>query len=82
VDDRPTSPSYKKTDILIGSGRTPSLIVVPPGVYHGWMSLEPDTLMCSVASHEYRRGSPDEVRVAADQFDELFGGSPWRIVPR
>jgi dTDP-4-dehydrorhamnose 3,5-epimerase len=82
VDDRATSSSYRKTDVLIGSGRTPSLIVVPPGIYHGWMSLEPDTLMCSVASHEYRRSNPDEVRVPPDHFDEILGGSPWRIVGR
>ncbi|MHC4067362.1 MAG: dTDP-4-dehydrorhamnose 3,5-epimerase family protein, partial [Planctomycetota bacterium] len=45
VDDREDSPTYRMFDIVVGTGRTPSLVVVPPGVYHGWMSLEPDTLL-------------------------------------
>lgn len=82
IDDRPDSPTYKKADILVGTGRTPSLMVVPPGVFHGWMSLEPNTLMCSTASHEYNQAQPDEVRVSPDSFDELLGDNPWRIVAR
>ncbi len=82
VDDRETSPTYRKFDILVGTGRTPSLVVVPPGVYHGWMSLEPDTLMCSTASHEYNAEKPDEVRVSPSHFDELIGENPWQIVAK
>lgn len=82
VDDRETSPTYRKHDILIGSDRKPSLIVVPPGVYHGWMSLEPDALMCSVASHEYNRTNPDETRVPPNEFDKLIGFNPWQIIAR
>ncbi len=82
VDDRQDSPTYKKCDVLVGSSRTPSLVVVPPGVYHGWMSLEPDTLLCSTASHEYRQGNPDEVRVSPDHFDELLGQNPWQIIAK
>lgn len=82
VDDRENSPTYRKTDILIGSARKPGLIVVPPGVYHGWMSLEPDTLLCSIASHEYNRENPDEVRVPPDSFQDLLGHDPWQIIGR
>ena len=82
VDGRKESPTYNKTDILIGSNRRPSLIVVPPGVYHGWMSLEPDTLLCSIASHEYNKENPDEERVSPDSFQELFGQNPWQIIGR
>lgn len=82
VDDREESPTYRKSDTLVGSARKPSLIVVPPGVYHGWMSLESNTILCSVASHEYDRENPDEKRVQPDAFDELLGGNPWRIVGR
>ncbi len=82
VDDRQDGPTYRQSDMLVGSDRKPSLIVVPPGVYHGWMSLEPDTLLCSTASHEYQRGNPDEVRVPPDHFDDLLGGSPWQIKGR
>ena len=82
VDDREDSPSYSQADILVGSGRTPSLIVVPPGVYHGWMSLEPNTLLCSTASHEYNAQKPDEVRVSPDTYDELLGHNPWQIIAK
>jgi len=82
VDDRPDSPTYRKVDVLVASARKPSLIVVPPGVYHGWMSLEPDTLMCSVASHEYNRSQPDEYRVPSDSFRDLIGYDPWQIIAR
>ena len=38
---------------------------MPPGIYHGWMSLEPDTLLLSTASHVYNRDKPDEERIPA-----------------
>jgi len=59
-------------NILIASSRNPSLIAVPPGVYHGWMSLEDDTQMVSIASEVYRRGAPDEVRIPPDSFGEIW----------
>ncbi len=82
VDDREDSPTYRQFDILVGSGRTPSLVVVPPGIYHGWMSLEPNTLMCSTASHEYNAEKPDEVRVSPSEFDKLIGHNPWQIIAK
>jgi dTDP-4-dehydrorhamnose 3,5-epimerase len=66
------------------SARKPQLLVVPPGIWHGWMSLEPNTLLTSVASHEYDRFAPDEERVEPGHFDHLFGGlksdTPWRVI--
>lgn len=79
VDDRHDSPTHEQVDMLVGSERSPSLIVVPPGVYHGWMSLEPDTILVSTASHVYNKESPDEVRVPPDHFNELIGADPWTI---
>lgn len=79
VDDRHDSPTHEQVDMFVGSERSPSLIVVPPGVYHGWMSLEPDTILVSTASHVYNKESPDEVRVPSDHFNELIGADPWTI---
>lgn len=71
-DDRPDSPTYgEMTTIVIGE-RKPALIVVPPGVYHGWMSLEDDTQMVSIASHTYNREQPDEVRISPDSFGDVW----------
>jgi dTDP-4-dehydrorhamnose 3,5-epimerase len=71
-DDRPDSPSFGALMTIVASGRKPRLIVVPPGVYHGWMSLEDDTQLVSTASHPYKREKPDEVRVPPDTFGDVW----------
>jgi dTDP-4-dehydrorhamnose 3,5-epimerase len=72
VDDRKDSPTYKEQNVFVVSSRNPSLIVVPPGVYHGWMSLEDDTQMVSTASEVYNRENPDEVRIPPDSFGDVW----------
>lgn len=72
VDDRKESKTYKQMDIFVVSSRNPSLIVVPPGVYHGWMSLEDDTQLISTASEVYNRKEPDEVRISPDTFGDIW----------
>jgi len=57
--------------VVIGE-RRPRLLVMPPGVYHGWMSLEDDTLMVSTASEVYNRENPDEVRIPPDSFGDVW----------
>lgn len=74
VDDREDSPTYKETNRFVQSSRNPALLVVPPGVYHGWMSLEDDTQMISTASEVYNRENPDEERVPPDSF-----GFKWDV---
>jgi dTDP-4-dehydrorhamnose 3,5-epimerase len=72
VDDRADSPSYKEQEVFVISSRNPSLIIVPPGVYHGWMSLADDTQMISTASEVYNRENPDEVRIPPDSFGDIW----------
>ena len=72
VDDRKDSPTYKEQNEFVLSSRNPGLIVVPPGVYHGWMSLEDDTQMVSTASEVYNRENPDEVRIPPDSFGDVW----------
>lgn len=76
-DDRKESATYGNMETVITGSRNPSLIVVPPGVYHGWMSLEDDTQMISIASEVYNREKPDEVRVPPDSF-----GFEWTVKGR
>lgn len=73
-DDRKNSPTYKKMDTIILTQRNPSLIIVPPGIYHGWMALEDHTLLISTASDVYNRKKPDEARVPYNSF-----GYDWSI---
>ena len=76
-DDRPESVTYQEMNTFVIGARNPGLIVVPPGVYHGWMSLEDDTQMISTASEVYNRQNPDEVRVPPDSF-----GYAWEVKGR
>ncbi len=72
VDDRPNSTTYKNMDTFVVGSRNPSLLVVPPGVFHGWMSLEDNTQMISVASEVYNREKPDEMRIPPDSFGDVW----------
>ena len=72
-------PSPGDTQIVVVSARQPKLLVVPPGIFHGWASLEPATTLVSVASELYDRTNPDEIRVPPMYFDLLFGGDPWEV---
>jgi dTDP-4-dehydrorhamnose 3,5-epimerase len=76
-DDREDSPTYRETMIVVTGERNPALLVVPPGVYHGWMALEDDTQLVSTASEVYNRQNPDEVRVSPDSF-----GIDWSVKGR
>ncbi len=76
-DDRADSPTYGAMMTVVIGERNPSLIVVPSGVYHGWMALEDDTQMISIASEVYNRQQPDEVRVPPDSF-----GYVWEVKGR
>jgi len=79
VDGRVQSPTAQGRERVVLTARKPQLLVVPPGVYHGWMSLEPDTVLTSTASEEYVQERPDEHRVPPNAFDALFDGTPWRV---
>ena len=71
-DDRQGSATYEQMVEVVVGDRRPRLIVVPPGVYHGWMSLTDDVLMVSTASHTYRRDKPDEYRIPPDSFGDVW----------
>ena len=71
-DDRPDSRTRGALMTIMASARKPRLIVVPPGVYHGWMSLEDDTQMVSTASHVYNHKKPDEMRIPPDAFGDVW----------
>ncbi len=72
LDDRKESSTYGHLNIFIISEKNPSVLIVPPGIYHGWMSLEDDTQMVSTASEVYNQEKPDEVRIPPDSFGDLW----------
>jgi len=71
-DDRRDSPTYGEMMTIVTGERNPMLIIVPPGVYHGWMALEDDTQMVSIASEVYNREKPDEFRIPPDSFGDVW----------
>ena len=73
VDGRKESQTFQEINTYILSERKPQILIVPPGVYHGWMSLEDDTQMISVASEVYNKEKPDEERVPYDSFGYDWG---------
>ena len=71
-DDRPESESYNEMMTIVTSGRKPRLLTIPPGVFHGWMSLEDNTMMLSIADVIYNPSAPDEVRVPPESFGDVW----------
>ena len=72
VDDRKDSKTYKGQETVILSEKAPKMVIVPPGVYHGWMSLEDDTIMVSAGSEVYNKEKPDEIRIPPDSFGDIW----------
>jgi len=75
VDDRVDGIPEIETFVL--SMRNPKLLTIPPGVWHGWMSLEPNTILISITSDPYDRENPDEERIPYDAF-----GDWWTVKAR
>lgn len=67
---RECTPDALETYVL--SERKPALLVVPPDTWHGWMSLEDNTMVVATGSEEYNRRQPDEVRVSPYVFGDVW----------
>ncbi len=57
------SDAYKE---FVTSDKRMQMVVIPPRWMHGWMPLEEDTILVSVASQTYQPDKPDEVRISWD----------------
>ena len=64
--------AYKE---FVTSDKRMQMVVVPPRWMHGWMPLEEDTILVSVASHTYQPDKPDEVRIPWD----TLGKDVWTV---
>lgn len=67
--------SYGKYMEFILTDKLPTTIIVPPGVFHGWQSLDPNTILSSSGSEWY--DSTDEMRINYNSF--LNQTSFWTI---
>lgn len=71
VDGEPGSDEAVLVSVVLDGDR-PKILVVPPNIWHGWMSLEDNTTLVSVADELYRHQNPDEVRVAPDTWGDVW----------
>ena len=77
VDDRKDSSTYKAIDTFILSKLNTSVLVIPTGVYSGWMSLEDQTIVLGISSQPFDKENPDDERVDPNSF-----GDVWKIKDR
>ena len=54
----------------------PRLLVVPPMFWHGWEALTDNTILVSLGTDLYDRDNPDEQRIAAKAFGDVWGIKP------
>lgn len=78
-DARTDSPTLKGlVEVCIGDFN-PALIVIPPGVYHGWKCISAEeSLIVSIPTEPYDYGHPDEYRLPPDT-DEI--PYDWILTP-
>ena len=56
----------------------PARLMIPPSLWHGWVSNGDHTTLLCVGSEVYNRERPDEERIAWDS----FGANLWEVKPR
>lgn len=64
LDDRPGSPSEGRVEQVWLGEHKPRLVVVPPGVWHGWTcTSDREAMILNLASEPYDHTAPDEERL-------------------
>jgi len=65
ADVRSDSPTYGEVNSFITGIQRPSLILIPPGVMHGWKALsQPESIVVNLQTHPYDPG--DEIKFPWD----------------
>ena len=77
VDDRKDSVTFKEINTFVLSTLNPSVLIVPTGVYTGWMSLEDGTVVIGISSEKFDKDNPDDERL-----DPYAYGDVWKVKDR
>ena len=77
VDDRKDSATFKEINTFVLSTLNPSVLIVPTGVYTGWMSLEDGTVVIGISSEKFDKDNPDDERL-----DPHAYGDVWKVKDR
>lgn len=67
-----------KPAAFVLSSRNPSVLVVPPGYEHGWVSLEDNTVLIGMSDKTLQESLSDDYR--SDPFK--YGREVWEVRPR
>jgi dTDP-4-dehydrorhamnose 3,5-epimerase len=66
-DRRDDSPTRGELSVYTIGRLCPTVIVIPPGVYHGFTAVGPETaLILNCPTEPYKRQEPDELRLPYD----------------
>ena len=77
VDDRKDSSTYKEINTFVLSILDPTVLVVPTGVYTGWVSLSENTVILGISSEPFDKNNPDDERT-----DPYSFGDVWKVKER
>jgi dTDP-4-dehydrorhamnose 3,5-epimerase len=78
-DARENSPTYKEINEFLIGDDNPTLIKVPPLVYHGWKGVGEDTAyIINIPTLPYNYKTPDEYRLPPDTKDIPYD---WGLMP-
>ena len=77
-DGREDSPTYREVNEFFVGEHNPKLIVIPPGVYHGWKCIsETESIVVNCPDELFDYDNPDEHRAAYDDPEIPYN---WDIV--
>ncbi len=63
-DGRKDSPTYREVNEFFIGEHNPSLVVIPPMVYHGWKCIsETESMTINIPTNTYNYEQPDEHRL-------------------
>ncbi|HPA44698.1 MAG TPA: dTDP-4-dehydrorhamnose 3,5-epimerase family protein [bacterium] len=72
-DDREGSPTKGVAmQVALGESGENALLCIPPGVWHGQMSLSEVTYLVNIPSEPYDRNHPDEIRAGVGEFPDIW----------
>jgi len=68
----------KDISTYILSSKNPTILIVPPGYFHGWISLEENTALIGISNKSLEESLKDDARI--DPF--TFGKEVWDVKAR
>ena len=77
-DGRPASPTHGQYEqVSLGEHGDDVLLLIPPLVWHGQMSLSETTYLINLPTEVYDPAHPDEIRKGIDELEDI-----WTVKPR